>query len=396
MNSRQLSLLLVVALVLGAIGWFLFHRGVRSWESPPNSRNEKVIAFPLNDVAHITIKDGASELNLVKKQDAWVVRERADYPAHFEQVSRLLQKIWNLKPVQILQVGPSQLTRLDLIEPAKEGKAGTLLDLKSKEEKRIAALLVGKQYLKKSDQSFGPAGIPAGRYVMPEDGAKRVFLVADPLQDLVTKPERWLDHDFVKIEKPRSIALDRTAPALKWKIQRENESAEWRFAEAKPGEEADKSKASGLSNTISNMSFADVLDPNAKPDATGLDQPSIVSIETFDGFTYLLKIGKLSDDKYPITISIAAALPAQREAAPNEKSEDKKKLDDEFSARKKALEEKLTKEKKFEGRPFLINKFAIEQLLKNRTDLIKSEPSPAPNDPRAGKAPHTPAPQGRP
>ena len=208
MNSRQFILILVVAIVLGSIGWILFHRGTRSWESQPTTGNEKIIDFPLNDVAHISINDGRSELNLVKKEDVWQVRERADYPANFEQVSRFLQKIWNLKPVQTLQVGPSQLARFDLVPPAKDGKGGTLLELKDKNEKQIAALLIGKQYLKKSNQNFAPAGFPAGRYILPKANSNRVALASDPLQDLVTKPERWLNRDFIKIEKPKS----KTAP----------------------------------------------------------------------------------------------------------------------------------------------------------------------------------------
>lgn len=389
MSSRQLTLLLVVALVLGAIGWVLFHRGTRSWQSEPTAGPDRIIEFPLNDVAHITIKDGDGEVNLVSHTDGWVVTERADYPANFEQVSRLLQKVWNLKPVQNLQVGPSQLARLELVAPLSGTKGGTLLDLKNKDDKRIAALLAGKQFLKKSNQSFGAAEFPAGRYVMPEDDSNHVSLVADPLEDLVTKPERWLDHSFIKIDKPRSIALDGTAPTQRWKIQRENETTDWRFDEVKPGEEVDKSKASGLANSASNMTFADVLDPKATPESTGLDKPSTVTIETFDGITYGLKVGKLSGENYPVTVSIEGSVPAQREAKPEEKAEDKKKLDDEFAARKKTLEEKLAKEKRFEGRPFLINKFTIEQLVKNRTDLIKTEPSPTPNPP-SPRTPPTP------
>ena len=82
-----------------------------------------------------------------------------------------------------------------------------------------------------------------------------------------------------------------------------------------------------------------------------------------------------------MTLSIEATLPAQSIPTPNEKPEDQKKREEEFSKKKKTLEEKLAKEKKFEGRPFLINKFAIEQLLKNRADLIKTEPSPTPASP---------------
>jgi hypothetical protein len=205
------------------------------------------------------------------------------------------------------------------------------------------------------------------------------------MQDLVTKPERWLDHGFIKIEKPKTVAVVGTSSALQWKIQRETESANWKFAEAKPGEEVDQTKVSGLASTLSNLSFVDVLDPKATLESTGLDKPSTATIETFDGITYSLKIGKPEGDKYPLTVAITSALASQREPAPNEKAEDKKKLDDEFAAQKKKLEEKLAKEKKFEGRPFLIAKFGIDQLLKNRSDLIKAESSPTPAPPAPGQ-----------
>ena len=225
---------------------------------------------------------------------------------------------------------------------------------------------------------------------MPEDGSKRVALVSDPLQDLVTKPERWLNLDFIKIEKPKTIALDGATPTMKWKLERENESADWKFADAKPAEELDKAKASTLASSVSNLRFTDALDPQAKPETTGLDHPSTATIETSDGFTYTLKIGKLNGEGYPMTLSIQATLPAQTSVTPNEKPEDQKKREEEFSKKKKTLEEKLAKEKKFEGRPFLINKFAIEQLLKNRADLIKAEPSPTPASPTPSTKPQVP------
>jgi hypothetical protein len=376
MNSRQLTLILLIAIVVGAIGWFLFHRGARSWETQPTAGDGKVIQFPLNDVAQITIKDGSGEVNLVRKADLWVVRERADYPANFEQVSRFLQKVWNLKPVQTLQVGPSQLARFDLVEPAKDAKnSGTLLQLKNKDEKQVAALLAGKQYLKKSTQSFGRGEFPAGRYVMPEKDSKRVSLLSDPLQDLVTKPERWLNKDFIKIEKPKTIALAGATPAQQWKLVRENESAVWKFADAKAGEELDNAKAQPLASSVSSLSFTDVLDPQ-----TNLDHPSTVTIETVDGFVYTLKIGQLKGESYPVTVSVEAQPPAPASPAPNEKPEEQKKT----------REEKLAKEKKFEGRPFLVSKFSVEQLLKDRADLIKAAPSASPSPSGQPKIPVLP------
>ena len=381
MSARQLSLILVFALILGAIGWVLFHRGTRSWESEPVSADARVVQFPLNDVAHITIRDAAGEVNLVRKADVWVVRERADYPANFEQVSRFLQKIWNLKPVQTLQVGSSQLARFDLIEPAKDAKnSGTLLELTNPDEKRVAALLIGKQYLKKSNRNFGPGEFPAGRYVMPEKGAKGVALVADPLRDLVTEPERWLDRDFIKIEKPRTIALAGAIPERQWKLVRENESAQWKFADPQPGEELDNTKATSVANSVAGLNFTDVLEPQAK-----LENPSTLTIETVDGFTYTLQIGQLKGETYPMTVSVEANLssaPASPSPSPNENTKVPKKA---------SPEEKLAREKKREGRPFLVNKFAVEQLLKSRADLLKAEPSPTPSASPTPGAPGKPA-----
>ena len=50
-------------------------------------------------------------------------------------------------------------------------------------------------------------GLPDGRYVMVGTGAKTVAVVSDPLSNLEAKPDLWLDKDFFKVEKIRSIAV---------------------------------------------------------------------------------------------------------------------------------------------------------------------------------------------
>src|SRR5207237_9958927 len=126
-------------------------------------------------------------------------------------------------------------------------------------------------------------GYPAGRYVMPEDGSKRVVLVSEPLEEVNLKPERWLSRDFVVIEKPKSITLATETPEKNWKLVRESESGPWKFADAKPGEEVDPPKGTSLASGFAHINFADVLEPNAKPELTGLDKPSTVTFAPFAG-----------------------------------------------------------------------------------------------------------------
>src|SRR6185436_9393016 len=151
--------------------------------------------------------------------------------------------------------------------------------------------------------------------------------------------------------------------------------------------------------------FADVLSPDAPAGETGLDKPSTVRIETFDNFSYELRIGKLTGENYPVLVSVKAELPKERTPAADEKPEDKAKLDQEFQTKQKQLTEKLANEQKLPTRPYLIAKATIDQMLKDRASLMaekKPTPSPsAPSPPGAqgappGKSPVLPRPAASP
>jgi Domain of unknown function (DUF4340) len=378
MKGKQLALVLVLLVALGGIALFLNQRNSASWSSTATATSGKVLDFQLNDVSQVTIKEGGTELNLARKDDAWRVKERADYPADFDKVGALIRKLWELRPVQDVNVGPSQLARLQLTEPAPGSNNGTLLDLKGGGDKRLAALLLGKKYLKNQDQPASEGGgFAVGRYVMGEDGSHRVFLVSDTFDEIQMKPETWLSHDFIKIENPKLIAVTGTTPAINWKIVRDAATSPWKLTDPKPGEELDNAKAAGVASMFSYGSFADVLPSDAPVAETGLDKPSTVHIETFDNFSYELRIGKLTGENYPVLVSVKAELPKERVPAADEKPEDKAKLDQEFQTKQKQFTDKLAKEQKLPTRPYLIAKATIDQVLKDRASL-KPSPSPSP------------------
>jgi hypothetical protein len=124
-------------------------------------------------------------------------------------------------------------------------------------------------------------------------------------------------------------------------------------------------------------------------------------IETFDGFRYDLKIGKVIGDNHPVTATVTAEIAKERTPAADEKPEDKARLDSEFAGKQKKLEEKLAQEKKFEGRMYLVAKYSVEPLLKERNSLLPDKPaepakapegtSPAPGTTPAAGAPAAPA-----
>jgi len=289
--------------------------------------------------------------------------------------------MWDLKVVHAEQIGPSQFSRFELIEPVQGTNSGTLVEFKDKSDKTIQAVLLGKKHMRKSGNASpfgGSDGWPDGRYILVLNGPKDVAVVSDALSEVETKPDRWLNKDFFKVEKLKGIALTHTNATNSWKLTREIENGAMTLADAKPGEQLDTGKSAPAGNALSFPSFVDVAPPDAKPDETGMDHPIVAKLETFEGFAYTVRIGKKTgDENYYLDMKVALDIPKERTPGKDEKPEDKEKLDKEFKEKTAKLEEKLKQEKALEKWTFLVSKWTVDPLLKERKDLLmekKEEP----------------------
>lgn len=387
MNRKQLTILIVLVVVVGGLGLVVYQRNNASWQSVPGNLGRKLLEdFPVNDIAHITIKQPQAELNLVK-DEIWKVKERYNYPANFSEISGFLLKAKDLKTVQNVKVGPSQFGRLELLAPDKGTNAGTLLEFKDKGGKAIKSLLLGKKYVRESQNKspMGGGDFPVGRYVMVPGEPQSVSLISDALADIEAKPDRWLSKDFFKVEKLRSISMISTNATNSWGVVREAEAGELKLVDKTEVENIDPSKVSGVGNALSSPSFNDVLAPDAKPEETGMDNPTVATLETFDNFVYTVKIGKKKDDdSFHLKMAVAAKLSKERTPGKDEKPEDKAKLDKEFQEKLKKLEDKLKQEQAFEKWTYLVSKWTIDPLLKERKDFYaEKKEEPKKDDPKA-------------
>ena len=117
-------------------------------------------------------------------------------------------------------------------------------------------------------------------------------------------------------------------------------------------------------------SFNDVRSKDTDAASVGLDTPTTARVQTFDDFTYTLKIGRKTDDNQHMTLSVSADLPKERTPGADEKDEDKERLDKEFKERLTKLSEKLANEKKLEGWVYQVSGWTFDSLLKPRAELL--------------------------
>ena len=382
MNSKQFKLLIGAFFVICGLGLVLLNRDRGSWQEAGKQMGGKLFAdFPLNEIAALTIQSETNVLNLAKAGDVWTVPERGGYPANFDTISELLRKTWELKTLRPIKVGASQLGSLNLIEPGKGKNSGILLTYKGKDGKSLHTLLLGKQHLRESGQSspFGGGGFPDGRYVLPDGKAGSVALVQEPFSSAEAQSSSWLQRDFFKVEKAKSIAVTITNS---WRATRETEAGEWQLADAKEGEKLDSTKTGSFNYALSSPSFEDVI-VGAKPEDVGLVTPQRVVLETFEGFTYTIDAGKKAgDESYFVRVDVQGNFPAERAKAADEKPEDKDKLDKEFKEKTEKLKEKLAKEQAFGKWIYKVSNWTLNPVLKDRSELMKKdEPKAEPSVP---------------
>lgn len=346
MNRKQFIILLVVVIIIGAAGWIVHQRNSSSWQGGGPSIGEKLLPnLPVNDIAQVHIQSGANDLTLARKDDRWRVQQRGDYPADFSRISDLLVKLSDLKVIQSDDAAPSELGRYELLPPGPAAGTGTLMEMKDAAGKTVASLLLGKRHVKSGGgNSQFDDSMPDGRYVMAGAGQGTVDLIADPLDNVTATPKDWLDKTFFKIENPKSITATFPAATNSWKLIRASETNDWQLADVVAGEKLDMSKLGEVVTPFNSPSFDDV-----SPGATALTNATSLTVETFDGFTYVAKLGAQADGDYPLTVSIAANLPANSQTN---------------------LVNKLVAEKQFSNWTYQVPTYTVDPFLKERSQLL--------------------------
>jgi len=381
MKGKSLAIMVAAAAVVGGVGIYFYTSSGNSWRDSGNvAPGTKVLQLEPEKVGQVIIKTHAAQLHLIKKGEEWTVQERGGYPASTENVNKLLLKAWEMKALQEVKVGASQFGRLELEAPEKDAGSGTLIEFKDGNGAPLAGMMAGKRYMKKAGEEVNPMGLDtpggyaAGRYVMPTSAGAKVWLVSETLEAAAPTPDQWLNHDFIKPGNIVGLALAGSTPERHWKLTRTDAaSPTWTLEGAKPEETLDSGKVSPLATVLTSPGFTDVLAPDAKPADTGLDKPEVLTVETTDHITYTLKVGKLTGENYPVTVEVAYNPAKERTTGKDEKPEDKAKLEEDFKKAQKAAQEKFEGEKKYQGRPYLVSKFTVEQLVKDRSSFMQEK-----------------------
>jgi hypothetical protein len=346
MNARALGVLVVLLLALG--GGALLVRQQQDKPADTGSIGQPLLkGLQAAQVASISIRRPDGSLTLVKKDERWGIAERDGFPADYDKVRDFVIKALGLKIGQAEPIGERDRARLNL------DASGTAVAFLGADGKALAGVTLGRKYFKTEPENPDKA-LGDGRFVALPGDEKRVLLIGDPMSQASTKTADWISKAAFEAEKVKTLEV-RDAEGAAWKIERDGDNADWKLAGLRSGEKLEVTKANAAAYTFGRLELADVAPKDIAPEVTGLAKPAVVTATTFDGLTYVLRLGKLKDDDYYASIVVAG---------------DPKPEGKDAEERLKKLNERLPREKALAGYIVLIPKSKLEDILKKRAELL--------------------------
>jgi hypothetical protein len=345
LNARIAAILVVLLAVLG--GTALVYQYQEKARRPSNAASLGQVLFKdlkAADIASIRIAEPKAVLTLERKDERWTIAERGGFPADFSRVREFVLKAIELKAGQSEPIGEADRARLNL------DQSGTQVEFRDAGGKPLGGLIIGKKYFKREVDNPEKA-LGDGRFVLQPADPKTVYLVADPLTQATAKTGEWIDRASFQVEKVKTLEV-KFAEGGGYRIERNADNADWKLAGLKPGEKLEVTKANAASYSLSLLELADIL-PKDTPD-TGLEKPIEINVNTLDGLTYNIKVGKLQGDNYFTTFTSSGSV----------------KPDPKDAERTKKLEERQPREKLLQNYVLLIPKGRLEDTLKKRADFL--------------------------
>ena len=385
MNRKQFLWLMLAVVIMCGAGFALFWQDITAYRDSGAKIGAHLLPpMKVSDVAKLRLQDATSEVTLAVKDKVWRVEQRGGYPADFAEISGLILKLLDAKVVQSEAVGASLHARLNLLTPVKGAKegTGTLVELSDAGGKVLVSMMLGKVSLKKDPMNPLPNakdGVPAGRHILVAGKGDNVFVVPDPLEKAVARPGAWLARDFFKIDRIKTLQLDggATASSASWKITRDEEWGQWKFAAG--GGQLDPSAAVTVNNAWSGLAFSDVI----LDDKTGTEKAVTFTAQTFDDLTYTVKLAPHANGDFVLRFSVAGTPPKTRKPEPDgktagkteEKAEDAAKRDKEFADNRQRLEARVMLEQARSQWAYVVPGKQVAPLLLKREQMVAASRS---------------------
>lgn len=407
MSKKQVIILWIVAIVLAVAAWAVRSGGSKGFEShTARQRGDTLFKeLPVQEVAKIEVVSGDAKVTVSRKDGNWTVAEREGYPAKTSTVNELLRTLAEVKVTDGIEADPSFAPRFGMnLNATEEAERGTEVVLSDDAGSEIARVTLGKNIESAGDPMSPFGGGSSGRFIRNHADTTGVYKVAELFSSLSTEPRRWLDDNFLRIEKITEVELSEPGKPeeTEWKLTRPDENAEFTLEGKADNEALDSATVNPLKSIFSTSSFEDLVPADKVAGMEDAEGKRTLRIATAEGFRYTITIAPAKPEEpaegeappttasYLLTVALEAELAGERKKEEGESEEDAKAKDKAFEERKAELEKRVAATKALAGRVFKVSNWTVDAILKERSALIQKAADAGAQAPAPGASAATP------
>jgi hypothetical protein len=345
MTPKKLTILVVVAAVLGGLAYWSSQRG--RIKTPSLAGKPVLKAIDLSQVGRIEVsQDGKKNLVLKGTDAGWTMESLFDYPADITKIRANLLSLTDLKIGQVVR--------------DKKLENALLVDLQSPEGKSLAALRLGEKHMREPTGQmamYGGGAFPDGRYVATEGEA--VYLVKETLDAFDGDPASWTVTQIASVPGADITTAEFKVNNETLKLERKENNGTLDGLD--PKEELDTSKLYSIDSALNYLNFTSVADPKLTEEEAGFTTGVVYTATLKAGEVYTAKVGNaIGTDRY-FKVN-AAFTPTGTNATENA-----------------AIKEKIEKFNATTGKwTYLISSASADNFSKRRADVVKAKEEPKP------------------
>ena len=291
---------MAIAIALSFLSFILLYAQNAFLRLQNNTVGKSVLSnFTDYEIKTIKILKPSGRIITLKKNknNEWVVANCFDYPVAPEKINKFLQELSSMKIVQNVYADESELPELGLLPPkSKDKNSGSEITISDDAGKVVFSMIIG---VKRTD-TIGDNQIGRGRYIYKTD-AKRIFLVEDSFDEVYYRSRTWLNNKFVNIKNIRTVKLLRNDKEI-WTITRPDIDSKFVPAGKKADDDYNTENIDKIISSLENLKFETVANPSLTNTYTGLNNPYIVKVESFENQTWQIYIGTQTKDTMYVRI----------------------------------------------------------------------------------------------
>ncbi|HTT08698.1 MAG TPA: DUF4340 domain-containing protein [Gammaproteobacteria bacterium] len=286
---RRPLLPIITVLVVAAAAWVAYWRAPSTDVGTPPLLPEFVAH--VNDVARVEITTRLNKTLLRRNGDRWLIENRDDYPAVFENVKSAILGLSELKILEAKTRKPDLYSRLGVEDVQSEKSASMLIQLKDAKGGNLAAVILGKS---REGGDEGP--LANSRYVRVQ-GQEQSFLVKGPLE-VSADPMTWVSRDLMDIRggRVREVTIERPGEPTVTARRDKPEDIELTLQDV-PEDHVVRSVSvvTSLSTALEELRLDDV---RARRALNWPQQTTTTTLHTFDGLTAVVRVADIDGRKY--------------------------------------------------------------------------------------------------